>query len=238
MDVDLRPVEEAAGIRRGPVGARPDHGGGLRLARRPGQAPRGLRLDPVQAELPRGRGRQAGRGHRRGDRLRPAPLHGDRPGEPRRAGQAGATRNSPGWPWSRGCPAGTAASGGSTSCTGRRCPRWEQATGREYEQALPGGESDARNTEAARELILELFRIWDELDARRALPEELYVLELGVGNGNQARTWLDEFVQLDRRHGRDYYHRLHYLMGDYSPHVLDLAQRRPWPTTPSGSARW
>ena len=29
--------------------------------------------------------------------------------------------------------------------------RWEQATGREYEQSLPGGESDARNTEAARE---------------------------------------------------------------------------------------
>ena len=102
---------------------------------------------------------------------------------------------------------------------------WEQATGREYEQALPGGESDARNTEAARELILELFRIWDELDARRALPEELYVLELGVGNGNQARTWLDEFVQLDRRHGREYYHRLRYLMGDYSPHVLDRARQ-------------
>jgi hypothetical protein len=102
---------------------------------------------------------------------------------------------------------------------------WERATGKEYEQSLPGGESDARNTEAARELILELFRIWDELDARRALPDELYILELGVGNGNQARTWLDEFVQLDRRHGRDYYRRLRYLMGDYSPHVLERARK-------------
>jgi hypothetical protein len=102
---------------------------------------------------------------------------------------------------------------------------WERATGREYEQSLPGGESDARNTEAARELILELFRIWDDLDARRALPDELYILELGVGNGNQARTWLDEFVQLDRRHGRDYYRRLRYLMGDYSPHVLERARQ-------------
>ncbi len=102
---------------------------------------------------------------------------------------------------------------------------WEQATGKEYEQSLPGGESDARNTEAARELILELFRIWDELDARRALPDELYILELGVGNGNQARTWLDEFVQLDRRHGREYYRRLRYLMGDYSPHVLERARQ-------------
>jgi hypothetical protein len=102
---------------------------------------------------------------------------------------------------------------------------WEKATGREYEQSLPGGESDARNTEAVRELILELFKLWDDLDARRALPEELYVVELGVGNGNQARTWLDEFVELDRRHGREYYRRLHYLMGDYSAHVLERARQ-------------
>ena len=70
----------------------------------------------------------------------------------------------------------------------------------------------------------ELFRIWDELAERRALPEELYVVELGVGNGSQARTWLDAFVELDRARGRDYYRRLHYLMCDYSPHVLELAR--------------
>jgi hypothetical protein len=100
---------------------------------------------------------------------------------------------------------------------------WEQATGRDYEQALPGGESDARNIAAVRELILEIFKTWDDLDARNALPSELYVLELGVGNGNQARTWLDEFVELSRAHSRDYYRRLHYIMGDYSPHVLGRA---------------
>ena len=100
---------------------------------------------------------------------------------------------------------------------------WEQATGRDYEQALPGGESDARNTAAVRELILEIFKTWDDLDARSALPPELYVVELGVGNGNQARTWLDEFVTLSRAHSRDYYRRLHYIMGDYSPHVLGRA---------------
>jgi hypothetical protein len=102
---------------------------------------------------------------------------------------------------------------------------WEQATGREYEQALPGGESDARNTAAARELILELFKVWDDLDARDALPPELYVVELGVGNGSQAKTWLDEFVKLSAAHSRDYYRRLHYLMGDYSPHVLGRAMK-------------
>jgi hypothetical protein len=103
---------------------------------------------------------------------------------------------------------------------------WEQATGKGYESALPGGASDARNVEAARELILKLFTLWDQLAARRALPEELYVLELGVGNGNQARVFLDEFRRLDRERGRaDYYRRLHYLMGDYSPHVLELARK-------------
>jgi hypothetical protein len=100
---------------------------------------------------------------------------------------------------------------------------WEQATGREYEQALPGGESDARNTAPVRELILELFKVWDDLGATGALPAELYVVELGVGNGNQAKTWLDEFVTLSAAHGRDYYRRLQYLMGDYSPHVLGRA---------------
>jgi hypothetical protein len=103
--------------------------------------------------------------------------------------------------------------------------RWEEATGREYEQALPGGRSEARDTGVAGDLIRELLRVWDELDARRALPEELYIAELGVGNGSQARTWLDTFTELDRLHGRDYYRRLHYLMGDYSAHVLDRARK-------------
>ena len=101
---------------------------------------------------------------------------------------------------------------------------WEEATGREYEQALPGGETDARNSEMARQLILKLFKIWDDLAARKALPEDLHVLELGVGNGNQAKVWLDEFLKLDRENHRDYYSKLHYLMADYSPHVLERAR--------------
>jgi hypothetical protein len=102
---------------------------------------------------------------------------------------------------------------------------WEKTTGREYERALPGGQSEARNVASVRELILELFKVWDDLDARGALPAELYIVELGAGNGGQAQTWLDEFVALSRAHSRDYYRRLHYLMGDYSPHVLSRAQQ-------------
>ncbi|WP_395104253.1 SAM-dependent methyltransferase [Actinomadura sp. SCN-SB] len=101
---------------------------------------------------------------------------------------------------------------------------WEKATGREYEQALPGGESDARNRDGARELIGDLFAVWDRLSETGALPEQLYVVEFGVGNGNQARVFLDEFRELDRAHGKEYYRRLHYLMCDNSPHVLDLAR--------------
>ncbi len=101
---------------------------------------------------------------------------------------------------------------------------WEQATGRMYESALPGGASDARDIETVRDLIREMFAAWDRLAARNALPDELYVIELGVGNGNQAKTWLDEFLVVEAELGRDYYRRLHYLMCDYSPHVLELAR--------------
>ena len=101
---------------------------------------------------------------------------------------------------------------------------WEKAAGRSYEQALPGGESDARNHAAARDLISDLFALWDPLAGSDALPAELYVAELGVGNGTQAKVFLDEFRALDRAHGRGYYRRLQYLMCDYSPYVLDLAR--------------
>ena len=101
---------------------------------------------------------------------------------------------------------------------------WEKATGQLYESALPGGESDARNTAAVRELIRDMFSWWDQLAARNALPDELYVVELGVGNGNQAKTWLDEFRVVEAEEGREYYRRLHYLMCDYSPHVLEMAR--------------
>jgi hypothetical protein len=57
---------------------------------------------------------------------------------------------------------------GSESCIWRfntlywqALSRWEQSTGQEYEQALPGGQSDARNTAAAAEMIGELFAVWD-----------------------------------------------------------------------------
>jgi hypothetical protein len=106
----------------------------------------------------------------------------------------------------------------------RALDRWEKATGRAYEQALPGGESDARNLTGVREIISALLDNCDRLVERRALPDELYVLELGVGNGNQAKVWLDEFRRMDAARGTEYHRRLHYLMCDYSPYVLEMAR--------------
>jgi hypothetical protein len=101
---------------------------------------------------------------------------------------------------------------------------WEEASGKGYEQVLPGGQSGGTQADATREVISELLRTWDALAERHALPDQLTILELGVGNGAQAKVWLDEFRTLDREHGTDYYRRVHYLMGDYSPHVLDRAR--------------
>jgi hypothetical protein len=101
---------------------------------------------------------------------------------------------------------------------------WEQVTGHQNEKTLSGGQSGACNRGAAREIITNLFMVWDFLAERNALPDELYVVEIGPGNGAQAKTYLDEFLALDQAHGKGYYRRLRYLLCDYSPHVLKLAQ--------------
>ena len=185
---------------------------------------------PVLAEPAGERGRPGGLSHGRQDGLEIAI-------DLRRSGEADvATRlkealavppgaTHPGWvvlePW---VPTSESCIWRFNALYWHALSRWEAWTGREYEQALPGGQSDARNSAAAAQMIGELFAVWDGLDARHALPPELYIVELGVGNGSQARTWLDTFADLDRRHGREYYRRLHYLMGDYSAHVLDRAR--------------
>ena len=66
----------------------------------------------------------------------------------------------------------------------------------------------------------------DRLDAWSELPDEIHVLELGVGDGEQAHVWLETFAAACRERGRDYLERLRYLMADYSPHVLARARER------------
>ena len=194
MLVDVRPHAAAARQERGGPDrrARP----GVRRAHRATGAATDLsrlrvvcRLGAVPQQLPRtrraapgGRRRAAGAG-RRPRRIAAARRRrdGDRGG--RRAARPPQRRRQ------RGAAAVTLEEWGPTRPQlhlGVQRPvlaatcAWEEATGRGYEQALPGGQSDARNDDAAAARpIRELFAVWDALAERRALPEELYVVELG-----------------------------------------------------------
>src|SRR5205814_353810 len=63
------------------------------------------------------------------------------------------------------------------------------------------------------------------IDVRRLVPEEIYILELGVGTGQQAKICLDTLRELCAARGRDYFRRVRYLMSDYSHEVLHAARR-------------
>lgn len=102
--------------------------------------------------------------------------------------------------------------------------RWEATFNKSYEVALPGGVTDACNPDFVAESVQQLCQALDELRSKDQLPAEIFVLEIGVGNGTHARTWLDEFERFTRAANTDYYERLHYLMSDFSVCVLDVAR--------------
>ncbi len=107
--------------------------------------------------------------------------------------------------------------------------KWEATFQKGYESTLPGGVTDACNPEFVAASVARLCQILDELQSKGQLPEQIFVLEIGVGNGAQARTWLDEFQRLTRDTHPDYYQRLHYLMSDFSACVLDVAREAIMP---------
>jgi len=72
------------------------------------------------------------------------------------------------------------------------------------------------STKAARLLFASLA----EADDKGDLEEEIYVLELGIGIGLFARLFLDAFWAICKEKQKDYYHRLHYVAGDYSERML------------------
>jgi hypothetical protein len=101
---------------------------------------------------------------------------------------------------------------------------WEAAFDRGFLSALPGGVSDGTNPDFWRDRLTQFLDVLDDLQSRNLVPEEIYVLELGVGNGAQAKTWLDTFRALCAERSRDYYQRVRYLMTDYSHDVLNTAR--------------
>jgi len=106
-----------------------------------------------------------------------------------------------------------------------RLTDWERFTGRNYEQALPGGKSDANHPAAVADCVADFWTLLKDLEHRKQLPEEIFVLEIGIGVGTRSGLWLDRFRALDQERGTKYYPRLKFLLGDYS--LATLERSRP-----------
>ncbi len=105
----------------------------------------------------------------------------------------------------------------------RHLGAWEAESGRSFEQALPGGKSDANHPGAIADSVADFWTLLRDLETRNQLPPEIFVLEIGVGTGERAAQWLDRFRQLDAERGRGFYPRLRFLLSDYSARILDRA---------------
>jgi hypothetical protein len=106
----------------------------------------------------------------------------------------------------------------------QRLAEWEKATGRGYEEALPGGKSDANHPQAVADGVADFWTLARDLEVKNQLPAELFVLEIGVGMGTRAGLWLDRFHKLDQERGTNYYPRVRFLLGDYSPATLERSK--------------
>lgn len=108
----------------------------------------------------------------------------------------------------------------------RHLAAWDETFQKDYADALPGGVSDGTNPAFWHEQIARFMVALNRLDEWSELPEHINVLELGVGDGQQAKVWLDAFAAACEEQGRDYLERVRYVMADYSPHVLARASER------------
>jgi hypothetical protein len=109
---------------------------------------------------------------------------------------------------------------------------WESYAKRGFEAALPSGGSDANHPDAVNASVEEFCALLRDLESRGQLPPEIYAMELGVGSGARARLWLDRFQAYDAECGTGFYHRLRFLLGDYSPSTLDTALEAVGPHAP------
>ena len=108
----------------------------------------------------------------------------------------------------------------------RHLAAWDATFQKDYAAALPGGASDGTNPVFWEEQIETFLQTLDRLDEWSELPEQIQVLEFGVGDGQQAELWLRTFARACEARGRPYFERLRYLMADYSSHVLVRARER------------
>jgi len=106
----------------------------------------------------------------------------------------------------------------------QRLKDWEQATGKGYERALPGGVSDGHHPQSISDSANDFWKLLKGLEERNQLPQEIFILEIGVGLATRAGMWLDRFQALDQELGTNYYPRLRFLLGDYSLSTLDRSR--------------
>ena len=102
---------------------------------------------------------------------------------------------------------------------------WEAASGRGFEAALPTGQSDANRPDAVNDSVIEFWQLLKELEAKNQLPAEIPILEIGVGAGTRAAAFVDRFKEYDDAQGTNYYSKLQFILGDYSPDTLARACR-------------
>ena len=96
-------------------------------------------------------------------------------------------------------------------------------SGKGFEAALPGGSSDANHPQAVSDAVADFWTLLRDLENRNQLPADIVGLEIGVGSGARAAAWLDRFKALDAQCGTNFYSRLHFILGDYSPTSLERA---------------
>jgi hypothetical protein len=101
---------------------------------------------------------------------------------------------------------------------------WEKMTGKGYQEALPGGKSDGNQDEAVMDSVADFWTLLRDMETRKQLPAEIFILEIGVGSGTRCGMFVEKFRQLDRQRGTSYYPRLRVLMGDYSLETLDMSR--------------
>jgi hypothetical protein len=101
---------------------------------------------------------------------------------------------------------------------------WEKATGKGYQEALPGGKSDGNSDDAVTDSVADFWTLARDMEKRNQLPAELFILEIGVGSGTRCGLFVQKFRQLDKQRGTNYYQRLRVLMGDYSLETLDMSR--------------
>jgi hypothetical protein len=106
----------------------------------------------------------------------------------------------------------------------QRVKDWEKATGKGYESALPGGKSTGTDAAGIQESVEQFWNLLKQLEGSNRLPQELFILEIGVGMGAHAGLWLDQFCALDQSRGTNFYPHLRFLLGDYSLQTLEFSR--------------